>query len=72
MAFDFKREYKELYLPKARPSIVTVPRMSHVAVRGRGDPNDEGGEYQASIEALYGIAYAIKARCLRGMVRPPH
>lgn len=60
MAFDFKREYKEFYLPKAQPSIVTVPRMNYVAVRGQGDPNDEGGEYQASMEVLYGISYAVK------------
>lgn len=60
MAFDFKKEYKEFYLPKRKPSIVEIPAMNYVAVRGQGDPNAEGGEYKASIELLYGIAYTIK------------
>jgi hypothetical protein len=60
MAFDFKREYKEFYLPKSAPSIVEVPPMNYLAVRGQGDPNLEGGEYRESIELLYGIAYTIK------------
>ena len=60
MAFDFKQEYKEFYLPPAEPSIVDVPAMNYVAVRGKGDPNDEAGEYKASIEILYGVAYTIK------------
>jgi hypothetical protein len=60
MAFDFKKEYKELYIPKDKPGIVTVPPMNYIAVRGQGDPNQEGGEYKRSIELLYGIAYTIK------------
>lgn len=60
MAFDFKKEYKEFYLPKAKPEIVTVPPMNFIAVRGVGDPNEEGGEYKASIGLLYGIAFTIK------------
>lgn len=60
MAFDFKKEYKEFYLPKNTPSIVTVPKMNYIAVRGKGDPNKEGGEYQSSIGLLYAIAYTIK------------
>lgn len=60
MAFDFKKEYKEFYLPKAKPSIVTVPKCNFVAVRGKGDPNDENGEYKNSIGLLYGIAFTIK------------
>ena len=60
MAFDFKKEYKELYLPKARPEIITVPKMNYIAVRGSGDPNQEGGEYKAAIGLLYGIAFTIK------------
>ncbi|MBQ2659267.1 MAG: GyrI-like domain-containing protein [Erysipelotrichaceae bacterium] len=60
MAFDFKKEYKEFYLPKNKPDIVTVPVMNYVAVRGQGDPNQEGGEYQQAIGLLYGIAYTIK------------
>lgn len=60
MAFDFKKECKELYRPSAKPSIVTVPPMSYVAVRGKGNPNAEGGEYQKSIPLLYGISYTIK------------
>ena len=60
MAFDFKKECKELYKPASKPSIVTVPPMSYVAVRGKGDPNAEGGEYQNALPLLYGVAYAIK------------
>ena len=60
MAFDFKKEYKEFYLPKGTPSIVNVPKMNFIAVRGSGDPNDEDGEYKQAIGLLYGIAFTIK------------
>ena len=60
MAFDFRKEYKEFYLPKDKPSIVTVPPMKYIAVRGQGDPNAEGGDYQQAVGLLYGIAYTIK------------
>ncbi len=60
MAFDYKKEYREFYLPKAKPEIVTVPRMNYLAVRGSGDPNEEGGAYKASIGLLYGVAFTIK------------
>ena len=60
MAFDYKKEYKEFYQPKNKPSIVTVPAMNFAAVRGKGDPNAEDGEYKAAISLLYGIAYTIK------------
>ena len=60
MAFDYKKEYKEFYMPPKQPTIVTVPKMNFIAVRGEGDPNEEGGEYKRAIELLYGIAYTIK------------
>jgi len=60
MAFDFKKEYKEFYMPKNRPSIVTVPKMNYLAVRVKGDPNQEDSEYKQSIALLYGIAFTIK------------
>lgn len=60
MAFDFKKEYKEFYMPKSKPEIVNVPKANYIAVRGKGDPNDEGGEYKAAIAVLYAIAYTIK------------
>ena len=60
MAFDFKKEYKEFYMPKSKPGIVTVPSMNYIAVRGTGDPNQEDGEYKPSIGLLYGIAFTIK------------
>ncbi len=60
MAFDFKKEYKEFYLPKERPEIVTVPRANYAAVRGQGDPNEEGGAYQQAIGVLYAVAYTLK------------
>lgn len=59
-AFDYKKEYKEFYLPKAKPEIVTMPAMHYVAVRGQGDPNQEGGAYKESIGILYAVAYTIK------------
>ena len=60
MAFDFKKEYKEYYMPKNKPGIVTVPSMNYIAVRGSGDPNIEGGDYKAAIGLLYAIAFTIK------------
>lgn len=60
MAFDFKKEYKEFYMPKRKPEIVEVPPMNYIAVRGQGDPNEEGGAYKAAIGVLYAIAYTIK------------
>ncbi len=60
MAFDFKKEYKEFYMPKNKPEIVTVPKMNYIAVRGKGNPNVEGGAYQQAIGILYAVAYTIK------------
>lgn len=60
MAFDYKKEYKEFYMPKKKPSIVTVPPMNYIAVRGKGNPNVEGSEYKESIGLLYAIAFTIK------------
>ena len=60
MPFDFKKEYKEYYIPPKKPTIVTVPPMNYIAVRGEGDPNAEGGEYKQAIELLYAVAYTIK------------
>lgn len=60
MAFDFKKEYKEFYLPKTKPALITVPPMNYLAVRGKGDPNEENGAYQQAIGLLYGVAYTIK------------
>lgn len=60
MAFDYKKEYKEYYMPLQTPTILTVPPMNYIAVRGRGDPNSEDGEYKRSINLLYGIAFTIK------------
>lgn len=60
MAFDYKKEYKEFYLPPKKPMLVKVPAMTFLAVRGHGDPNEEGGAYKDALEALYGVAYTIK------------
>ena len=60
MPFDFKKEYREFYLPKAKPEIVTVPCANYIAVRGQGDPNEEGGAYQRAIGVLYAVAYTLK------------
>lgn len=60
MAFDYKKEYKEFYLPKNKPQIIEVPNMNFIAVRGKGDPNIEGGDYKKSINILYSVAFTIK------------
>lgn len=60
MPFDFKREYKEFYRPKTKPSIVEVPAMRFLSVEGAGDPNEEAGAYKRALELLYGVAYTLK------------
>lgn len=60
MAFDFKKEYKEFYLPPNKPAIVEVPAANYIALRGKGDPNEEGGAYQQAISVLYSVAYTLK------------
>ena len=60
MAFDFKKEYKEFYMSKNKPEIVTVPKMNYIAVRGTGNPNEEGGAYQQAVGVLYAVAYTLK------------
>ena len=60
MAFDFKKEYKEFYMPKNKPQIVNVPKANYIAVRGNGDPNEEDGAYKQAIGVLYAVAYTLK------------
>lgn len=60
MPFDYKKEYREFYLPPKKPHLITIPRMNFVAVRGKGDPNAPGGAYQEAMGVLYGIAFTIK------------
>ena len=60
MAFDFKKEYKEFYMPKNKPQVVNVPKANYIAVRGKGNPNEEGGSYQQAISVLYAVAYTLK------------
>ena len=60
MIFDFKKEYKEFYMPKNKPEIVNVPKVNYIAVRGTGDPNEEGGAYQQAISILYAVADTLK------------
>ena len=60
MAFDYKKAYKEFYLPPKKPGIVTVPAMNFLAVRGQGDPNEETGTYKQALSMLYAMAYTIK------------
>lgn len=60
MAFDYKKEYKEFYMPAKKPAIVQIPKMNYIAVRGQGDPNQPDGEYKTAIALLYGIAFTLK------------
>ena len=68
MAYDFKKEMKELYSPKAKPEVVTVPAANFAAIRGKGDPNDPEGEYQRAIPKLYAAAYAVKNMSKNGEI----
>ena len=45
MAFDFKKEYKEFYMPKSKPQIVDIPSMNYIAIKGKGNPNENNGAY---------------------------
>lgn len=60
MAFDFKKEYREFYMPKNKPEIVQIPKANYIAVRGKGDPNEEGGAYKQAVGILYAVAYTLK------------
>ncbi|MGN0348249.1 MAG: GyrI-like domain-containing protein [Roseburia sp.] len=60
MAFDFKKEYKEFYMPKNKPEIVDIPKANYIAVRGKGNPNEQGGAYQQAVGVLYAVAYTLK------------
>lgn len=60
MPFDFKKEYKEFYMPKQKPQIVNVPKANYIAIGGKGNPNDENGEYKESMGVLYAVAYTLK------------
>mgnify|MGYP000594608217 FL=1 len=60
MAFDFKKEYKDLYLPKTKPELIDVPPMSFIAVAGTGNPNEENGSYAGAMGLLYAFSYTIK------------
>ena len=60
MAFDFRKEYREFYMPKDKPEIVNVPKANYIAVRGKGNPNEEGGAYQQAVGVLYAVAYTLK------------
>lgn len=60
MKLDYKKTYKEMYLPKNMPSIISIPRINYIAVRGKGNPNEENSEYKESIGLLYGIIFTIK------------
>ena len=66
MTFDYKKEYKEFYLPPRKPGIVTVPAMNFLAVRGQGDPNEEGGTYKQALELLYAVSHTLKMSKMGG------
>lgn len=60
MPLDYKKEYKEIYMPKNKPSIITIPKMNFVSYEGKGNPNEEDGEYKKSLQLLYAISFTIK------------
>lgn len=63
---DYKKEYKDLYMPKNKPSLIEVPQMNFIIVRGQGNPNDENGEYSAALKALYALSFTIKMSKMSG------
>ena len=68
MLFDFKKEYKEIYLPSKNPTIIEIPKMNYISIKGRGNPNEENGEYQKAMTLIYGIVYTIKMSC-KGLIK---
>ena len=66
MAFDYKKEYKEFYLPPQKPGIVDVPEIHFIAVRGKGNPNAEDGAYKKAVGVLYAVAYTLKMSARAG------
>ncbi len=70
MAFDYKKAYKEFYLPPRQPQLIAIPPLQFLAVKGKGDPNTENGTYKQSIDLLYGMAYTIKMSRLTGKTPP--
>ena len=60
MTFDFKKEYREYYRPKNKPEIINIPQFNFIAIRGKGNPNEENGMYQQAIHILYAVAYTLK------------
>lgn len=60
MAFDYKKEFKEYYMPKSKPEIIEIPQMNYIAIRGKGNPNIDNGEYQQAVAVLYAISYTLK------------
>lgn len=57
---DYKKEYSDLYLPKTKPMQIDVPNMKFICVTGKGNPNEENGEYQEALQILYALSFTIK------------
>jgi hypothetical protein len=64
-AFDYKKEYKDLYLPKDKPMLIEVPSMNFIMVDGHGDPNNNK-DFQQAVELLYGLSFTIKMSKVKG------
>ena len=65
LKFDFKKEYKSIYLQKTAPVLVDVPPMTYLCVDGKGDPNTSR-EYKDALAVLYGLSYTIKMSKMDG------
>ncbi len=63
MPLDYKKEYKDIYQPSKKPSLIEIPPIDYLAVRGKGDPNIEGGKYQHALQLLYGISFTMRYTC---------
>lgn len=62
---DYKKQFKELYMPSAKPALVNVPEMIFFAVRGSGDPN-KSADYKSALELLYAMSFTVKMSKMNG------
>lgn len=57
---DYKKKFKDLYLPKTKPMKVEVPKIQFIMIDGKGNPNQEDSEYSKAVGILYALSYTIK------------
>jgi hypothetical protein len=66
MKYEWRKQEKELYIPKAKPTEVTVPKQQFYTITGKGDPNNE--HFSEETAALYAMSYGIRMMPKRGII----